>query len=685
MNNLKAGDYLNNRYRINAIIAKGGMGAVYEAYDISLNLRVAIKENRVINQAASKQFQQEAIILASLKHPNLPRVTDHFIIGDKGEYLVMDFIDGEDLHEKISGFGSLSHKEVIALGIAVCDALIYLHNQNPPVLHRDIKPGNIKISSSEGIFLVDFGLAKFSSLGQITTTGAQSITPGYAPPEQYGQGTEPRSDIYSLGATLYTALTEKVPEEGLARITGSENLTSIRIHNPDVSEALASVIEKALEVDCDLRYTNAKEFKTALEKVRVEYKGSPIDDTTKSVNKQVNKNFLSQVTNVIEVNRIKGKKLINQEQQSKGKPRILWFVIASGIFLLIVIGLISSKNRVNNIRIANILNNNYSTEIRQEITLPIIDTTTTSKPVFEETTRPESFTTQDAMIKQTNTLVPTKIGGGTGEIAYVSIETDIPQIWIMNSDGSNKKQITFIKDGACQPDWSPDGSQIVFISPCLRRMGVDLYYGSGLYIINTDGSGLFPLHSVPGGDYDPDWSPDSTRIAFASKRDGISHIYIYHLRDQSIERISSPSSYDRRPIWSPDGELIAFETVRSGVPQIWIMNSEGGDVREFSNLSSGAAYTPSWAPEGNVITFSVGLNQPRLVGKQFNVPGAIEYPISNLNNIWNADYSCDGLWLVFELFQEGNRDIFRMNINGGEVTKLTDNVADDFDPVWFRP
>ena len=264
MKQLKIGDLLNDRYQIIDIIAKGGMGAVYAAKDISLAVKVAIKENLVFDEAASRQFQHEASILAGLRHINLPRVTDHFVIEGNKEYLVMDFIEGDDLKEVLSSKGTFSEKEVITIGTAICDALNYLHNLKPPVVHRDIKPGNIKISPDKKIYLVDFGLAKFVEPGKITTTGAQALTPGYASPEQYGQGTEPRSDIYELGATLYALITGYVPEDGLARATGSTKLTPVNEHNPGVSAHLASVIEKALEIEIENRYTNAEAFKQSL-------------------------------------------------------------------------------------------------------------------------------------------------------------------------------------------------------------------------------------------------------------------------------------------------------------------------------------------------------------------------------------------------------------------------------------
>ncbi len=137
---------LHKRYRIVETLGQGGMGAVYSAMDESLGMVVAVKENLFTTDEYARQFRLEAIILANLRHPNLPRVSDHFTIEDQGQYLVMDFIDGEDLRERMEREGTLSENDAILIGAAICDALSYLHTRKPPILHRDIKPGNVKIT-----------------------------------------------------------------------------------------------------------------------------------------------------------------------------------------------------------------------------------------------------------------------------------------------------------------------------------------------------------------------------------------------------------------------------------------------------------------------------------------------------------------------------------------------------------
>src|SRR5215213_7558569 len=262
---LERGALLHKRYRIVEILGQGGMGSVYRAVDENLGVDVAVKENLFTTDEYARQFRLEAVILANLRHPNLPRVTDHFVIGDEGQYLVMDYIEGEDLRQRMERMGNISEDEAVLIGAALCDALAYLHTRKPAILHRDIKPGNVKITPDGHIFLVDFGLAKVLHGSQATTTGARAMTPGYSPPEQYGTArTDPRTDIYSLGATLYAALSGIIPEDGLARAMDNTQLTPLRKRNSKVSRRFAASIEKAMGIDPADRFQNGEEFKRSL-------------------------------------------------------------------------------------------------------------------------------------------------------------------------------------------------------------------------------------------------------------------------------------------------------------------------------------------------------------------------------------------------------------------------------------
>ncbi len=274
---LKAGTILNNRYRIVQLMGRGGFGAVYRAWDQTLNRPCALKENQEVSAQGVRQFSQEAILLANLNHPCLPRVTDHFSLPGQGQYLVMDFVEGEDLRVKLERtFEPLTEKEVLPWIIQICDALAYLHSQTQPVIHRDIKPSNIRITPQGRAMLVDFGIAKVFDPLMPTSTAAKAVTAGYSPPEQYGQGkTDARSDIYALGATLYTLLTGVRLPDSVDVLTGvAPPLSPARAVNPKISAGLSAAIDKAMELDRNLRYPDVVEFRSDLIKA-LEHKPGP--------------------------------------------------------------------------------------------------------------------------------------------------------------------------------------------------------------------------------------------------------------------------------------------------------------------------------------------------------------------------------------------------------------------------
>ncbi len=264
---------LQGRYRIIRQLAQGGMGAVYEATDERLDTTVALKETLFTDEKLRKQFEREARLLARMHHPALPRVSDHFNESD-GQFLVMQYIAGEDLAEMLTQRqGPFSQTEVLRWAEQLCDALDYLHTQDPQIIHRDIKPQNLKLTARGQIVLLDFGLAK-GSAGQmsVVTTSASifGYTPNYAPLEQIqGLGTDPRSDIYALSATLFHLLTNVKPPDALSRASAIVNglpdpLPLANAVNPQVSAAVAAVLNRGMSQKRDDRFTSASAMSEAL-------------------------------------------------------------------------------------------------------------------------------------------------------------------------------------------------------------------------------------------------------------------------------------------------------------------------------------------------------------------------------------------------------------------------------------
>ena len=264
---------LQGRYRIVRQLGQGGMGAVYEAIDQRLDTTVALKETLFADERLRKQFEREARLLARLHHPALPRVSDHFSEND-GQFLVMQFIPGDDLSEMMNRKrGPFPADQVLTWADQLLDALDYLHTQDPQIVHRDIKPQNLKLTSRGQIILLDFGLAKGQAgeISRVTTSASIfGYTPNYAPLEQIqGLGTDPRSDLYSLGATLYHLMTGVKPPDALTRAAALVNgqpdpLLKASEANAAIAPELDHVLGKAMAQNRDQRYASASEMRKAL-------------------------------------------------------------------------------------------------------------------------------------------------------------------------------------------------------------------------------------------------------------------------------------------------------------------------------------------------------------------------------------------------------------------------------------
>src|SRR5918912_2326756 len=266
------GTVLQNRYAVERQIGQGGMGAVYVATDQRFGSTVALKETFFDDPSLSKAFEREARLLNHLRHPALPKVSDHFTEGTE-QFLVMEFIQGSDLGELLKARGgAFPVADVLRWADELLDVLEYLHGQKPPVVHRDIKPQNIKRTACGKIILLDFGLAK-GTPAQTHATATGSVlgySPMYAPLEQVqGTGTDPCSDIYSLGATLYHLLTGAAPVDALTRASAVINnqpdpLRPAHVANPQVPIAVGKVIQRAMAQKSALRPKTAAEMRAML-------------------------------------------------------------------------------------------------------------------------------------------------------------------------------------------------------------------------------------------------------------------------------------------------------------------------------------------------------------------------------------------------------------------------------------
>ena len=703
---LSAGTLLNSRYRIVFILGQGGMGAVYRANDEHLGIAVAVKENLFLTEEYTRQFQREARILANMRHSGLPHVADYFIIEGQGQYLVMDFIEGEDLRQRMERTGPLPERDAILIGISVLDALDHLHSRTPPVIHRDIKPGNIKVTPQGSAVLVDFGLAKFFQPGQATQTGARAMTPGYSPPEQYGTShTDARSDIYSLGATLYAAITGSIPEDGLNRLAGKSDLTSIHKLRTKVNRRLVEIIERAMEIEPEDRYQTADDFRKALiecGEMAAYFRDRPTLAPPPS--EPVAENGGSALPPSADDRPVSG----NRPRYGRSTARIRKArrsaLLAGGIAIVVLSVLFVLTNLVwpdFSTSLRAFYNGTTPTPVTRvpsplpSLKPPLASPTVSDLPQATATNPseilPTSTPAQTVSPTGVPTPVPTRIGG-SGEIAFASQRTGVLQIWIVNAGNQQMRQVTNLPDGACQPSWSPDGKKLAFISPCSSKK--DIYNGVGMFIINADGSGFTPLPTSPEGDFDPAWSPNGKTLAFTSLRTSRPSIFLLDLDTMRATDISQSKFADFQPSWSPKSLQLAF--VRKVVyEQIWTMSADGAQQNIYSPVGEVNNFYPTWSQDGNIIFYSqssmdftsppilIGMRyEDRAAGHEFHIPAA---STSDLGPIAGVSVSPDGFWLAYEGWPVGkNHDIYMMTANGANVTRLTSDAGLDFDPVW-RP
>ena len=302
---LEEGQVLQKRYRIEKQIGQGGMGSVYLATDERFNNTVALKETLFTDDNYLKAFSREARLLNSLKHTALPKVSDYFI-DDNGQYIVMEYIAGDDLFEMIEQSGEAFPLDDVKIwGNQLLDALDYLHGQASPIIHRDIKPQNLKLTPEGQVILLDFGLAKGNPTDANHQTAANSIfgySRNYASLEQIqGTGTDPRSDIYSLAATMYHLLTGKPPADALTRVMMVLNeekdpLQPAHLIHEEVPEDLSNALQEAMSLNANLRPQSAVEMR---ELVSGERKAKTVSTRPNTIeNKAAGTNLYTQNTKV---------------------------------------------------------------------------------------------------------------------------------------------------------------------------------------------------------------------------------------------------------------------------------------------------------------------------------------------------------------------------------------------------
>jgi serine/threonine protein kinase len=663
---LNPGTILNNRYRIVKLVGKGGFGAVYRAWDLNLQKPCAVKENLELSQEALKQFIREAKILSNLTHPNLPRVTDYFSISNQGQYLVMDFVEGDDLKTLIDQYNGRV-PEALALSIIeqVADALSYLHTQKPPIIHRDIKPQNIIITPDKHAFLVDFGIVKIFDPQFTTTLGARAYTPGYSPPEQYGQGgTDTRSDVYALGATMYHLLCGQEPPESIQRTTGKE-LIKPRTLNPSISVKTESIILRAMQLIPSARYDSASYFLSALRE--------PQSTTLVDIQADGSGNrsaAYNEATSVVS----------GEDAPTPKLPGWLLWVGGVTLFSLLaflIIRLFLASNQQNNTQTTlTIVNVETQLALTTTSTLPTMRNTAilSTETSIEQTTitfTPPPTISPEPSLTSTPQITPLP-GDDLIQLTFDDADYYMPTLshnqkrlvtFANNGDfwqiteidpyqGGFVRQITNISANNHHPHFSDDGSQFLMTSD--KDGDFDIYV-----IDSTSGEILQKLTDDQYSNMTPFWSPDEESFVFMSNQDGDYEIFLGYMDGSEPIQLTFNNVYDGTTSFSPDGKSIVFYSNRSGNPDIYLLDIASGLAKQLTTSTARDA-EPAFSPDGEWIVFESNRNGNydiwaiRPDGNDLHQ--ITVYP----DNEQIPSVSPDGKWLLYQSNKNGSYDIYRI-------------------------
>ena len=682
---LTPGDLLHIRYRIIGIIGRGGMGAVYRGEDAVLLVPVAIKENLNPLPQAVKQFKREALLLATLRHPNLPRVTDHFIEGDL-QYLIMDYVPGDDLKTILEQQGAIPESQVMSWCGEICDALTYLHTQHPPVTHRDIKPANIKITPEGKPVLVDFGIAKASEAGGVTTTGARSLTPGFAPPEQYGSSpTDSRTDQYSLAATIYNLLTGQIPPDSLDRTLSQVPLKSIRELNPKLSPAVDRAILKAMSLSPSDRFASVKDFLLAL-------KGEiPMSETSPDTVTPASREPLTVIRRTPEqptLEKIPGEPFAGAEPQTPGRFRPTAPLLAG---IGAVLCLLATGIAVGGYALSGGL---PSVGLKNSPMAVISISSTASPTQMPSPTAASKTNTPTAEVQQPTaepvkaTPEPTAVGGGS-LLAFVSNRNGQRyQIYTYNLLTREIRQLTSDAANKGRVAWSPDGLKIFYESA-----GAD--GKKDIFVMNADGTGSVNLTNTPGDDVYPAVSPKTGQVAFVSSRN--SWMQIWWMQPDGSNPINVSAMHTNKPFnmpqewdpaWAPDGSTMYFILNVTGAARVyrWDSRQTSSDPVVVTMMAGDYIEAdPAVSPNGDFLAYTRIIDNGSelcVVTTDLSKRAPCTSPLTDRLANSDPDWSPDGQWIAYMTQRGGNFDIYLMMITGGGKNNLTDDPANDKYPAW---
>ena len=637
-----------NQYRVTQFLAQGGMAEVYLAEDTTLQRTAVLKvmlPALANNPTFLERFRREAQATAQLEHPNIVRIYGTGVTPDKRPFLAMQYIPGGSLQQHLQQLADKGQTmpigQLLHLTRQIATALQTAHAHG--ITHRDLKPSNILLGNDGTPFLADLGLAAMQSASRLTRTDQIMGTPHYMSPEQITGGkADGRSDLYALGVILYEMLIGTVPFQGSTAIMVlhqhvNEPPPSLLLRRPGLPQPLYNLVDRCLQKQPEQRFQTAQQVVAILDQL-LATTGSGI------AAKPAPPPPLPLPTTPT----------LPQIQPSL-HPAI--YAVGAVAFLLVVFGLwqLLGSNR----------------EPLPMAELPTA-TATVESPATKRAVPTPTPTSVAANVAPTATsapLLPTATptdeptptpGVPTGRIVFdVATGNILPEIYIMNADGSNPTRLTFNDYQDDEADLSPDGRFIAYESR-----------GSGQWMIMVMGSdGSNPITLVPGRL--PDWSPNGRYIAYETV-EAPQRIGIYDVQSGSTRLLTSTNQNSRSPSWSPDSQKLVIMADTSNGWQLAIVDASSG-AQQFITSEQGSKRFPAWSPTGDLIAFNT-----------------VAADNSNPDHIWVIDtsgdnlrqltqegkngrptWSPDGRFLVYNSNLSGSWLLYRIRLDGSERTALT--------------
>ena len=644
------------QYQILDEIGRGGMGAVYKAWQPALQRYVAIKvlTSRLGDMEVVQRFQREASIAANLSHPNI--VTIYDIAQQDGVlFIAMEYVDGRPLSDLIVEAGPLPIERMVRILRQVAEALDYAHRLH--FVHRDIKPANILVTAEDRAIVTDFGIAKAlegsGATAQLTAAGTILGTPAYMSPEQIqGQPVDYRTDLYSLGVVCFEMLGGRPPFGGTttAAVLYAQVHApppSIRNLNPSVSKRVETALERMLAKQPEDRFPAATAFVAAL--------GGDV------ITRPVTPQFADEASTAATMTGRAAASTPTASTWREPQPTHAPARKRSKLPLVLIGGIVLALTVVGGLLAVLLSGKTAPPPVETVVVLPDASPTD-AQPTQVPLTEPAG-----------NYL------GMTSDILFYSDRDGDYDLYVVDARTGEVRQIMNDPAEDIRGDWSPDGRQIAFQS--------DRDGARDLYVMDTDGGNVRRLMSDGGENMKPTWSPDGQSIVFESIRDGNPEIYRVFVESGIALRLTDNPADDWTPTWSPDGQQIAFMSNRDTKKQIYaiyVMDANGGNVRRLTNPEFDSR-NPDWSPDGTQILFAsdrTGADLDLYVMPVEGEAAGLTRLTTSPAKDWEPAWSPDGTKIAFVSDREGDSEIYIVNPDGSDQVRVTHDPGDDRRPRW---